>query len=159
MKFSKFFALASVAAIAACGGGSDAPADTAADTTAMAAPAPAPMAPAVTGTTHVVQMTGDDKGYQFVPAAITIKAGDAIKFEFVSMGPHNVAFDPATLSPEAKAALIAGIPNPMMELSSQMLLNPGESVTVNFANVPAGTYTAICTPHVAMGMKIAITVE
>jgi len=158
MKFSKFFAVAAVAAIAACGG-SDAPADTAADTTTVAAPASVDAAPAVTGTTHVVAMTGDDKGYRFEPAAITIKTGDAIKFEFVAMGPHNVAFDPATLSPEAKAALIAGIPNPMMELSTQMLLNAGESVTINFANVPAGTYEAICTPHLAMGMKIAITVE
>ncbi len=157
MKFSKLFVLASVVAFAACGGG-DAPADTAADTTTVAAPAP-DAAPAVTGTTHVVAMTGDDKGYRFEPAAITIKTGDAIKFEFVAMGPHNVAFDPATLSPEAKAALIAGIPNPMMELSSQMLLNAGESVTINFANVPAGKYEAICTPHLAMGMKIAITVE
>jgi plastocyanin len=157
MKFSKLFVLASVVAFAACGGG-DAPADTAADTTTVAAPAP-DAAPAVTGTTHVVAMTGDDKGYRFEPAAITIKTGDAIKFEFVAMGPHNVAFDPATLSPEAKAALIAGIPNPMMELSSQMLLAAGESVTINFANVPAGKYEAICTPHLAMGMKIAITVE
>jgi plastocyanin len=157
MKFSKLFVLASVVAFAACGGG-DAPADTAADTTTVAAPAP-DAAPAVTGTTHVVAMTGDDKGYRFEPAAITIKTGDAIKFEFVAMGPHNVAFDPATLSPEAKAALIAGIPNPMMELSTQMLLNAGESVTINFANVPAGTYEAVCTPHLAMGMKIAITVE
>ena len=55
MKFSKLFVLASVVAFAACGGG-DAPADTAADTTTVAAPAP-DAAPAVTGTTHVVAMT------------------------------------------------------------------------------------------------------
>jgi plastocyanin len=158
MQLSKFFAVASIVAFAACGGG-DAPADTAADTTTVAAPEAAPTAPAVTGTTHVVNMLGDEKGYRFEPAAITIKAGDAIKFEFISGGPHNIAFDGASLSPEAKTALMAGIPNQMMELSSQMLLAAGESVTVNFAGVPAGTYEGICTPHLAMGMKIAITVQ
>jgi plastocyanin len=161
MQFSKFVAVATLAVFAACGGGDQA-AETTADSTATVA-AEAPAAPAtateVTGTTHVVQMLGDEKGYRFEPANITIKTGDAIRFEMVSGGPHNVAFDPATLSPEAKAALIAGLPNPMAELSTQMFLNPGESVTINFANVPAGVYDYICTPHLAMGMKGQITVQ
>jgi plastocyanin len=161
MQFSKFVAVATLAVFAACGGGDQA-AETPAETPA-AAPAEAPAAAAtateVTGTTHVVQMLGDDKGYRFEPADITIKAGDAIRFEMVSGGPHNVAFDAATLSPEAKTALIAGLPNPMAELSSQMLLNAGESVVINFANVPAGTYDYVCTPHLAMGMKGKITVQ
>ncbi len=158
MQFSKFMAVATLAIVAACGGG-DQPAETPAETPAPAPAETAAPAAAVTGTTHVVQMLGDDKGYRFEPAAITIKTGDAIKFDFISGGPHNVAFDATTLSPEAKAALIAGLPNPMMELATQMLLQAGESVTINFAGVPAGTYEAICTPHLAMGMKIAITVQ
>jgi plastocyanin len=158
MQFSKFVAVATLAIVAACGGGDNA-AETPAETPAAAPAETAAPAAAVTGTTHVVQMLGDDKGYRFEPAAITIKAGDAIKFDFISGGPHNVAFDAATLSPEAKAALIAGLPNPMMELATQMLLQAGESVTINFAGVPAGTYEAICTPHLAMGMKMNITVE
>jgi plastocyanin len=158
MQFSKFVAVATLAIVAACGGG-DKPADAPADA-ATAAPAEAPAAAAaVTGTTHVVQMLGDDKGYRFEPTNITIKAGDAIKFDFISGGPHNVAFDAAALSPEAKAVLTAAIPNPMMELASQMLLQAGESVTINFAGVPAGTYEVICTPHIAMGMKMNVIVE
>lgn len=159
MQFSKFVAVATFAVFAACGGGDQA-AETTADTTATpAVEAAAATATEVTGTTHVVQMLGDEKGYRFEPANITIKTGDAIRFEMVSGGPHNVAFDAATLSPEAKAALIAGLPNPMAELSSQMFLNPGESVTINFANVPAGSYEYVCTPHLAMGMKGVITVQ
>lgn len=160
MRFSKFLVVASVVAFAACGGG-DAPADVPADTPAPVVDAPATTTP-VTGTTHVVQMTGDMTVYKFEPNAITIKQGDAIKFEFVAAGPHNVAFDEATLSADAIAALTAGMEKHelnMGPLASRMLLNVGESVTVNFANVPPGTYTGICTPHIAMGMTIAITVE
>ena len=62
------------------------------------------MAP-VTGTTHEIKMVGDDKGYRFEPANLTIKAGDAVKFTFVSGGPHNVAFEGATLAADVKAQL------------------------------------------------------
>ena len=157
MKFSKLFVLASVVAFAACGGG-DAPADTAADTTTVAAPAP-DAAPAVTGTTHVVAMTGDDKGYRFEPAAITIKTGDAIKFEFVAMGPHNVAFDPAVVPAAAKAQLSANMPEQAGELSGKMMLNADETYTISFGGVPAGEYAFHCTPHLAMNMKGVITVK
>jgi plastocyanin len=53
---------------------------------------------AITGTTHEVKMIGDAQGYRFDPANITVKAGDGIKFTTVNGGPHNVAFDPATVS-------------------------------------------------------------
>ena len=51
-----------------------------------------------------VKMIGDDKGYRFEPADITIKAGDAIKFVMVTGGPHNVAFDPATIPADVEGA-------------------------------------------------------
>ena len=111
------FAVVTGAAIllGACGGGdSAATTDTAAAGASAAAAAPAaPAAPAagamapITGTTHTVNMVGDGQGYRFEPAEITIAAGDGIKFVMVSGGPHNVAFDPAALSPEAKTALTA----------------------------------------------------
>jgi plastocyanin len=120
---------------------------------AAAAPAPA------TGQTHEIKMLGDEKGYRFEPANITVKAGDAVKFTFVSGGPHNVAFDEAGIPAAGKAQLAANIPNPAAPLSSQMMLNPNESVTVSFANVAPGAYNYNCTPHLAMGMKGVITVE
>ena len=169
MRFSAFAFAASALVLAACGGEKGASADAAAvtaDTTAMAAPTPsadpaaatATPAPA-TGTTHEIKMLGDEKGYRFEPANITVKAGDAVKFTFVSGGPHNVAFDEAGIPAAGKAQLAANIPNPAAPLSSQMLLNPNEAVTVSFANVAPGAYNYNCTPHLAMGMKGVITVE
>ncbi|WP_337170133.1 plastocyanin/azurin family copper-binding protein [Gemmatimonas aurantiaca] len=159
------FAVVTGAAImlGACGGGDKATADSAASAAAAAPAAEAPAAPAaaapITGTTHNVNMVGDEKGYRFEPAEITIKAGDGITFHMVSGGPHNVAFDPATLPAAAKAALLANMPEQAGELSGKMLLNAGESYTISFAGVPAGTYDFNCTPHLAMNMKGKVTVQ
>jgi plastocyanin len=163
------FAVVTGAAIllGACGGGdSAATADTAAAGASAAAAAPAaPAAPAagamapITGTTHTVNMVGDGQGYRFEPADLTIAAGDGVKFVMVSGGPHNVAFDPATLSAEAKTALTANMPEQAGELSGKMLLNANEEYTVSFAGVPAGSYDYHCTPHLAMNMKGKITIK
>ncbi len=169
MRFSAFAFAASALVLAACGGEKAAPADSAAaatDSAAIAAPAPtadagagaATAAPA-TGQTHEVKMIGDEKGYRFEPANLTVKAGDAVKFTMVSGGPHDVAFDEAAIPAAGKAQLTANIPNPASPLHSQMMLNPNETVTISFANVAPGAYNYHCTPHLAMGMKGVITVE
>ena len=116
-------------------------------------------AKAATGTTHEVKMLGDEKGYRFEPANLTVKQGDAIKFTMVSGGPHNVAFDAAAIPAAGKDQLNANIPNPSGELSSQMLLNPNENVVISFAGVAPGAYNYHCTPHLAMNMKGVITVQ
>jgi plastocyanin len=164
--FGKAVLTGAALVLTACGGEKAAPAaDTAAPAAAPAAeaaPAAAPAAGAmapITGTTHEVKMIGDGTGYKFEPAEITVKAGDGIKFVFTSGGPHNVAFDPASLSPEAKTALMANMPEQAGELSGKMLLNAGESYTVSFGGVPAGSYNFYCTPHLAMGMKGKVTVQ
>ena len=115
------------------------------------------MAP-ITGTTHEVKMVGDEKGYRFDPANITLKAGDGIKVVMVSGGPHNVAFDPATLPEDVKGQLAANMPN-ATDFSSPMFLNAGETYTISFAGIKPGTYPYNCTPHLAMGMKGEITVQ
>ncbi len=162
------FAVVTGAAIllGACGGDKAATADTAAAGASAAAAAPAaPAAPAagamapITGTTHTINMIGDGQGYRFEPADLTIAAGDGVKFVMVSGGPHNVAFDPATLSAEAKTALTANMPEQAGELSGKMLLNANEEYTISFAGVPAGSYDFHCTPHLAMNMKGKITIK
>ena len=173
MRYFGFTAVAASALmLAACGGGEKA-ADTtaaattpAADTTA-AAPAAATATPAagavaaapVTGTIHEVKMIGDAKGYRFEPAAITIKEGDGIKYINISGGPHDVAFDPATVPAAAKAQLSANMPNQMSDLAGPLLIQPNADYTISFAKIPPGTYEAHCTPHLAMGMKQSITVQ
>ncbi|HEX5831380.1 MAG TPA: plastocyanin/azurin family copper-binding protein [Gemmatimonadaceae bacterium] len=168
----RFYGLAlatSAFILGACAGG-DNTADSAPDTTAAAgvaadaapatdAAAGAVAAAPITGTTHEVKMLGDEKGYRFEPAEITVKQGDGIKFLMVSGGPHNVAFDATTTPEAAKAQLNANIPNKMGDLSSNMVMNPNEEIVVSFGNVPAGTYDYNCTPHLAMGMKGKITVQ
>ncbi len=174
MRFYRLTLAASVAVLGACAGGDKSNADTvgvATDTAAAIAPAPttapAGTAPAaagttapITGTTHEVKMVGDAKGYRFEPANITVKSGDGIKFTTVTGGPHNVAFDPATIPADSKAQLDANMGSDKMgELSSAMKMNPGESITISFGNVKPGTYPFHCTPHLAMGMKGVITVQ
>jgi plastocyanin len=167
MRFYGLALLASAAVLGACGGGENKTADTTkappastANPATPSTPAAGAVAPvAATGATHEIKMIGDDKGYRFDPAAITIKSGDAVKFTVVDGGPHNVAFDPATVPTDSKAQLNANMPNEMSELSSPMLMNPNESYTVSFGGVKPGVYPFHCTPHLAMGMKGTITVQ
>lgn len=166
MRFYGLALFAGAAVLGACGGGEKAPAtDTA--TAAPSAAAPTGAAPAAgalakiaaTGTTHTVKMVGDDKGYRYEPANLTIKSGDAVKFVMVSGGPHNVAFEPAAVPADSKAQLDANMDNKMSELSSPLMMNPNEEYTVSFGGIKPGVYPFFCTPHLAMNMKGTITVQ
>jgi plastocyanin len=164
MQFKGLALVASALMFAACGGGSDAaPAGDATPAPAAdAAAAPATPAAGVpaTGTVHEIKMLGDDKGFRFEPANITIKQGDAVKFVAVSGFPHNVAFDAGTLSADVKAAINAALGSARMaDLSSNMYLAENEGFTMSFSNIPAGVYNINCTPHLAMNMKAVITVQ
>ncbi len=174
MRFYELAVAVGVITLGACAGGEKKPADTthvAVDTsstattttgssaTTGAASGSATMAP-ITGKTQTVNMVGDAKGYRFEPANVTVKQGDGIKFVVVSGGPHNVAFDPATIPPDVKGQLDANMGTDKMgELSSNMKMNPGESVTVSFGNIKPGQYPFHCVPHLALNMKGVITVK
>ena len=156
MQLRQFVVLAAGFALAACGG--EKKPETPPANPAPAA-APTGTAAPITGATKVVQMVGDATGSRFEPASITIKAGDGIRFEAMTGGPHNVAFDVTALSPEAKAALVANMPSQDMgELSSKLIADK-ESLTISFANVPPGTYAVNCTPHMALQMKMTVIVQ
>jgi len=172
MRFYGFAVAVGAIALGACAGGESKPADTthvAVDTTAAATTittgtstttsGAGTMAP-ITGKTHEVKMVGDAKGYRFEPANVTVKQGDGIKFVVVSGGPHNVAFDPATIPADVKGQLDANMGTDKMgELSSNMKMNAGESVTVSFGNIKPGQYPYHCVPHLALNMKGVITVQ
>ena len=170
MRFYGIALAASAVVLGACAGGDKNAGDTTAvavDTTAApVAAAPAPAAPggaataaAITGTTHEVKMIGDATGYKFDPANITVKAGDGIKFTVVNGGPHNVAFDPATIPADVQGQLDANISEKQGQLSSALKTNAGESVTISFANIKPGKYPYHCTPHLALNKKGEITVQ
>ena len=174
MRFYGFAVAVGVITLGACAGGEKKPADTthvAVDTssttttasTSSTTPAPAggavAMAP-ITGAIKTVNMVGDAKGYRFEPANFTIKEGDGVKFVVVSMGPHNVAFDPATIPADVRGQLDANMGTDKMgELSSNMKMNPGDAITISFAKIKPGQYPYHCVPHLALNMKGVITVQ
>lgn len=170
MRFYGLAVMVGVVGLSACAGGDKRPGDTTAvgvDTSAVVASnagtttpvASGTMAP-ITGTTHEVKMLGDAQGFRFEPANITVKQGDGIKFVMVSGGPHNVAFDVATVPADVKPQLDANMGTDKMgELSSNMKMNPNETITVSFANIKPGKYPYNCVPHLAMNMKGVITVQ
>lgn len=166
MRFNGVAVLVVAAAMLACGGGEKAaetaetPATPAVDANAGAAPAAAMTAAPITGTIHEVKMLLDAAGtYKFEPNALTIKTGDGVKFVNVSGGPHNVAFDAATVPEDVKGQLMANLPNTQGNMDSPMMMQPMEAWTASFGNIKAGTYGVICTPHLAMGMKMDIVVQ
>jgi plastocyanin len=118
------------------------------------------MAPA-TGKTIEVKMVGDAKGYHFEPSAITLKAGDAIKFINVIGFPHNVGFDPATTPADVQPQLAANMPGEktLGALEGPLMMTANETYVISFANIKPGTYNFHCTPHLALGMKGTITVQ
>jgi plastocyanin len=163
MRFHGFALAVSALALLACGGGGEKADTPAADTTTAVTPPPTTPgtgtgAP-ITGTTHTVNMVGDATGYRFEPNAITIKAGDGINFVNVSGGPHNVAADPAKIPDDVEPILSANMPNQMSPLNGPLLMNANEAYTVSFAGIKPGTYELNCTPHLAMGMIIKVTVQ
>jgi plastocyanin len=115
----------------------------------------------VSGKTVDVNMQLDGTTYHFVPNTITVKAGDAIRFHNVSGGPHNVGFDATTIPANVQTALAANMPgdHSMGALEGPLLIQPNETYTVSFANIPPGTYAFHCFPHLALGMKGTITVQ
>ena len=152
--------LSGVVLIGACSKGETPATDTATATPAVT-PAPtggtATAAP-ITGTIHEVKMIGDATGYRYEPANITVKPGDGIKFIMVSTGPHNVAFDPATIPADQKDQLWANMPN-SQDGNSPLLNTPNEDWTLSLGNIKPGKYPFHCTPHLAMNMKGEITVQ
>lgn len=174
MRFYGFAVAVGAMTLVACAGGEKKPADTthvavdtsaAITTTTTTTTTPGTtsgsgtMAP-ITGKVHEVKMVGDAKGYRFDPANFTVKQGDGVRFVVVNGGPHNVAFDPATIPPDVKGQLDANMGTDKMgELSGNMKMNPGESVTISFGNIKPGQYPYHCVPHLALNMKGVITVQ
>src|ERR1043166_7317044 len=148
MQFRKLATLAGLGLLMACGGEKKTTTDSAA-TASTPTPANAsasttssssggPPAP-ITGQTVEIKMLQDAQGnYHFEPADVTIKPGDGVKFIMVSGGPHNVAFDPAQIPPDAKTQLSANMQQQVSELSSPMMMNPNETYTISFGKMPPG---------------------
>ena len=143
--------------LAACGGGEKQAAQPAADAAAPAAPA---AAPAGAGASHTVMLDFDGTTYKFVPDALTIKVGDKVVFTNKAGGPHNIQFYADSIPAASKAALDAAMPGEKLgELNGPLLVAEGETYEISFAGLAPGLYKLTCTPHQAMNMHMAITVQ
>jgi plastocyanin len=83
-----------------------------------------------------------------------------VRFINVSGGPHNITFWQDSIPSGGATALNANIEEhgrqsvwPVPRAAERVLPE------VSFANAPKGTYKGYCTPHLTLGMKIAIKVE
>lgn len=122
------------------------------------APWAGPTAAPITGRTHVVRMVGDERGYRFVPARVNAKVGDGIRFVMVSAGPHVVSFDARSVPGDVRDQLAANMHNAEY-FTSPIMVNANESWTVSLGRLSRGTYHVYCLPHLAMGMKLMISIE
>ena len=134
---------------------------------ALAAFAPRERVQAATPpTVHEVRMVMTGTTARFEPATVTINQGDQVRFVNVSGGPHNVAFDAATIPADVKAVLNRNMANQIDELWGPLLSDANASYTVSFAGVRPGRYAIFCVPHmydkngnVTTGMKGTIVVR
>ena len=140
--------------LAACGGG-----EQAGEQAPAAAPPPAETAAPAGGATHDVNMVLEGTNYVYVPAQLTISAGDRVNFHNISGGPHNVQFWPDSIPAGSADALGAGMPDQMSPLAGPLLVETNAVYSVTFANVPTGEYRFYCLPHLVNNMKGIITVR
>ena len=152
MRFALLTTVVAIGAVA-CGKSGD-------QNQTQSAPPAAPAAATPTGPVVEVKMTGNGSTRAaFEPNSITIPTGATVRFTNVSGGPHNITFWSDSVPAGGAAALQAGMTNTVDNLSGPFMTDPNATYEVSFANAPKGTYKGYCTPHLALGMKIAIKVE
>jgi plastocyanin len=149
MRFRAFPAILVLAA-AACGGQGG---EQSADQTQQQA------TPGAAGPVVEVQMTGTPDKPVFAPLTLTVASGTTVKFINAAAGPHNVMFPADSVPAGAATVLTAAMKNTMGPLNGPMLTQPNEAYEVSFAGAPAGRYVVHCLPHMALGMRMVITVQ
>jgi plastocyanin len=96
--------------------------------------------------TFTVKMGADNGMLLFVPATLSVKPGDTVKFVVNKVPPHNVVFDDKAIPGQDKA-LAKSMSHPNMEMS------PGQGFEITVPkDAPSGEYSFYCAPHRAAGM-------
>lgn len=104
--------------------------------------------------THTVRLEANS----FVPAETRAAPGDTIRFVNGNGGPHNVMFVADSIAKTARAVIDAAMPSPKIgDMSSHLLLDPGETYTMVVPRLGAGRYAFVCLPHQA-NMRGALVV-
>ncbi len=110
---------------------------------------------------HIVRLEVEPEQeiYRFVPARVTVRAGDVLRFKVSSGAPHNIAFDGDRLTPPARAALNEAMSNRTGDLSGPVLERTGAEYRIVVPALPVGHYGFFCTPHRAYDMRGELIVE
>jgi plastocyanin len=104
-------------------------------------------------------MVLEGNAYKYVPADLTIKAGDVVRFHNKSGGPHNVSFWSDSIPSGAADVLKGAMPDQMAPLEGPLLTEPDAAYKISFAGAPTGEYKFYCLPHLALGMHGKLTVQ
>jgi plastocyanin len=104
---------------------------------------------------HIVRLEVDvaREVYRFVPARVTARPGDILRFRVSSGSPHNITFEDEGLPAGAREALDAAMPGRTGELSSPVLDRPGAEYRIVVPALPPGRYPFFCTPHRVYDMR------
>ncbi|HEV8214320.1 MAG TPA: plastocyanin/azurin family copper-binding protein [Gemmatimonadaceae bacterium] len=142
------------AVLAACKGGEQKAADTAAkQPSGGGAPAAipgwgaGPLTPDPGGKVIPVELYTDGAGNYFKPAEIHAKPGDVIRYT-LKVGVHNIHF---LADSNAGKSAYPATPSDFLQL-------PGQTWDLA-VKMPAGSYYFQCDPHAALGMKGRLIVE
>ena len=106
-------------------------------------------------TVHVVRLEvePDHEVYRFVPARVTARPGDVIRFRVSSGAPHNITFDGAHLTSAARIALNAAMSVRSGDLSGPVLERAGAEYRIVVPALAPGKYGFFCTPHLVYDMR------
>jgi plastocyanin len=106
-------------------------------------------------TVHIVRLEVDParEVYRFVPARVTARAGDVLRFRVSSGSPHNVTFEGDKLPAGAREALNSAMPARTGDLSGPVLDRAGAEYRIVVPALPPGRYPFFCTPHRVYDMR------
>lgn len=103
---------------------------------------------------HEIRMTS-----RFIPAAITARAGDTLRFTNELGGPHNVQFFVDSIPEASRALLERAMPGEKIgPLSSPLLIDENDTYEIAVPALPPGRYPFVCLPHFALGMVGALVI-
>jgi plastocyanin len=104
---------------------------------------------------HIIRLEADTAAdiHRFVPARVTAKAGDVLRFRVTSGAPHSIAFQGASLSPATRQVLNAAMPNRTGDLSGPVLATNGAEYRMVLPALPPGRYVFYSLPHRAYEME------
>jgi plastocyanin len=106
-------------------------------------------------TVHIVRLEVDAarEVYRFVPARVTARPGDVLRFRVSSGSPHNITFEGDRLPPGARDALNSAMPARTGDLSSPVMDRAGAEYRMVVPPLPPGRYPFFCTPHRVYDMR------